>query len=51
MIYIYIRIYNADSPHMHGNTCANLAQTLRLACILRDFLARRYITKLKNHIQ
>ena len=30
---------NSDSPHMHGNTCANLGQTLRLACVLRDFLA------------
>ena len=30
---------------VHGNTCANLARTLRLACVLWDFLAWRYITE------
>ncbi len=41
-------LYN--SPRMHGSTYANLARTLRRACVLRDFLAWRHITKLKNHI-
>ena len=41
MICKYVKIYH-DSP---WNTCANLTETSRLACVLRDFLAWRHITE------
>ena len=41
-----LQIYQNILMIVHGNTCANLARTLRLACVLRDFLAWRHITKM-----
>ena len=44
-VYIYY-MYMIYIMIVHGNACANLARTLRLACVLRDFLAWRHITKM-----
>ncbi len=50
--YIHTRQYMRYIKYIRiVHTCMEaLARTLRLACVLHDFLAWRHITKLKNHI-